>query len=167
MAAYDDTEAAEAVLLGTAMAYPARAADVLAGIEPEDFGNVAHREVCQTVRTLLDDGQPCHPVIVAAALIDSGTRPAHRHTHWMAVLADITGQADVPALAPHLRRVILHARLRRDAEDLGTALTEAARSGDLSQLHRIVSRATTAIAVLIARQCENAQAVRTEATGGA
>jgi len=77
-------------------------------------------------------------------------------------LADLVQAASVPAAAPHHRRALLEVRLRREALDYATRITDAASARELPSMWDVLSLSIAHLGATLARLGEH----RTEAETG-
>jgi replicative DNA helicase len=141
---------AEAALLGTAMAYPSHAVDVLADLAPEDLGDPAHRAVLATIRTVLATGTDPAPVLVHDAF-RNGLHYNATVKRFAIVVHDCLTAATVPAAAPAVRRAVLTARWRRDALAAAARIADAAEHAPADDLHHALTESLTALGATLAR----------------
>jgi replicative DNA helicase len=141
---------AEAVLLGTAIAFPATAERILDDVEDADLQNAAHREVLAAIRRLAARQAPCEPLLLADELSAAADARPRDAAHWFGAVVTLVTQASVPASAPHYRRLLRRARLCRDVADVARRLLTAARTDDADHVREATQRAITDLQNLLA-----------------
>jgi replicative DNA helicase len=151
-----DAHQCEAAILGAAMRYPAAAADVLGDLAADDLTDPAHRAVLDAVRQLLADDVPPDPALVIAQLHRTGHVRAPTDRPWRTVVFHLWAvtTATFPAAAPHYRRALLEARLRRDADVFAHQLHAAAARDPVDALWHALDTATQALGDTLARLAE-------------
>lgn len=142
----DEAPISERAILGLAVQ---GRPDVLGDLTAEDIADPRHRAVLVAVRAVAARG-PVDPGLVVGQLHRDGVRP-DAAAPWAIVLADLVAGYGVPAAAPHHRRCILEARLRRDAVRYLTAVEQATGSRSVAAVHDALVIAVQGIGSLLAR----------------
>jgi replicative DNA helicase len=105
---------AERALLGCALLAPAQAAQILAGVDRDDFTDTRCQAVHQAMRALVDAGAPPDPVVVLGYLRANGLAPSiARSRDPGAWLHDLAEAAPTPSSSGHYRRILLEHTYRR------------------------------------------------------
>jgi len=141
----------EAVLLGTVLAYPASAPEVIADLAESDFTEPAHRAVLAAMRQLIEAGVRCEPLLVVEQLVNRPSDHASRGTHWPAVCAQLLGQASIPSSAAAYRRLVLTALWRREAIAFADRLEDCARAGTIADLDDVLTQSNRQLSAAVGR----------------
>jgi replicative DNA helicase len=161
-----DAGDAEAALLGAAMVYPARAAEILDGVEPGDFAAAHHRVLHATITTVMAAGAPPEPVLVHAAFRDDlGYNAAAKQ--FGIVVHDALAAATVPAAAGHYRRAVITACWRRTALAAAARIAEAAEHAPATELHHALGESLADLGAILARLTPAPEASHALTTGEA
>ena len=148
----------EAALLGTAVAFPGSARDMLSGIEARDLGDPTHRIVLGVMRWMLNTGQPTEAVLLAAALQRHAGAPHPTGRSWPVVVADLLHVAGHPALQREYVHALLEARLRWETACFAARLEQVAAIGTSKAVYAALSAATRQLGLTLARLAETASA---------
>lgn len=131
---------AERALLGAVLDAPAQAAEILAGIRPEDFADPRARDVFGAITRLLTEGTPPDAVTVLGALRRAGELPSLARASAGPYLHDVMRGSSGAAMAGHYRRVVVEHSWRRRVAEAGTRLTQAAPDASVDTLADLVGR---------------------------
>jgi hypothetical protein len=133
-----DAHQCEAAILGAAMRYPATATDVLGDLAADDLTDPAHRALVIAQLHRAGDARP----------------PTDRGWHTVVFHLWAVTTATFPAAAPHYRRAVLEARLRRDADMFARQLHAAAARDPVDALWHALDTAPQALGDTLARLAE-------------
>ncbi len=149
---------AEYALLGAAMTFPSHAAQILNGTDGGDFADTLNRHVHAAILGVLAQvpGLP-EPAVVLAGLHAAGAQD-HNPGTWPIRLATALHHACVPQSAPAVRRALIHARIRRQADTLARALHQGATRASLADLHTVLSESTRSLGAQLARLADEPDA---------
>jgi replicative DNA helicase len=151
---------AEAALLGAAMVYPTRAAEILDDLTCEDLGSPSHRAVLDAIRAVLATGTDPEPVLVHAAFRDN----LHYNAavkRFAIVVHDCLSAAATPTTAPAVRHAVITARWRRTALTAAARIAEAAEHAPAGELHHALNESLTDLGAILARLAPAPEATST------
>lgn len=118
---------------------------VLAGMRADDLAHPMAAHVLQLVIEVIANDHDPHPVTVYTHAIATGHAGGeHRRHHLSQWLADTYGAATVPALAAHLKTVVLEVAWRRAVAAHATRLAQAAEDSPTDVLAELADDTATA-----------------------
>lgn len=144
----------ELTVLGSAIAYPTAASEVMAGLEPDDFADPRHEQMARVIVALLRADVAPEPMLVLDRVQRGlGVIPA-QPGGWAILVHDAIRRAVTPASAGHHAAALIRVARRRRAYRFGLQLQELADLGSDATLEACLASALGDLGRLGARLAE-------------
>lgn len=125
----------ELAVLGTALAAPDAAAEVLAGLEPDDFAEPRHRALLDAALRVMAAGAAPSPELVLERLHRDGAVRMVAGQPAALLVHEAFRHARPTAAMKHYHGVLLRMRWRREVAQFGAQLVRLADLGSDEQVH--------------------------------